>query len=77
VLTVYRGTAVNDRSVGVRFDSSVEVRSLHDEEVLTGTYDAALGRYGPSRVDVITGDHANSDTGPLTLGYRLGHLHVT
>ena len=71
------GTGLTYRCVGVGLDSAVEVGSFHDEEVVRGTDDAALGRDGARRVDVVAGHHANCDAGALALGDRLRHLCTT
>ena len=71
------GTGLTYRCVGVGLDSAVEVGSFHDEEVVRGTDDAALGRDGARRVDVVAGHHANCDAGALALGDCLRHLRTT
>ena len=53
-------------------DPSVELLALKAQEVLPGMDDATLDGDGPRCVDVVTGDHADSDACALTLadGFR-------
>ena len=53
-------------------DPSVEILALKAQEVLPGMDDATLDGDGPCRVDVVTGDHADSDACSLALadGFR-------
>lgn len=52
----------------------VEFFTFQAEEVVSGLQDAALGRYGASRVDVVPGDHTYCDPGTLALPDRVGDL---
>lgn len=55
-------------------DTSVELLSLHAQEVVSGLQDTALGCDGPGSVDVVSSHHSDSDPGSLALSYGVWYL---
>ena len=49
-------------------DLLVELFALQTQEVLSRKQDATLGCNGASSVDVVPGNHADGDPGPLAFG---------
>lgn len=55
-------------------DPPVELLALEAEEVLSGVDDATLDGDGARGVDVVAGDHAHGDPGPLAFPDGFWHL---
>jgi len=68
---------VTDVFVWILSDALVELASVEHEEVVVRLQNAALGRDGTRRVDVVPGHHAHRDAGPLALADRIGNLLAT
>lgn len=55
-------------------NASVELFPLHAQEVVSRLQDATFGGDGPGSIDVVTGHHADSNPGPLTLSDGFWYL---